>query len=59
MENVHRDKDVDPYHIVPSNISELRGYMWRLHLLYEEKLSVLYMDSPRNKQIFVGIFKTG
>ena len=26
------------------------------HPLYEEKLSVLYMNSPRNKQIFVGNF---
>ena len=45
-----------PYLIVPSGISELHGLTWLLHLLYEEKLSVLYMNSPRNKQIFVGIF---
>ena len=48
--------DVDPYLIVPSGISELRGLTRLLHLLYEEKLSVLYMNSPRNKQIFVGNF---
>ena len=48
--------DVDPYLIVPSGISKLRGLIWLLHLLYEEKLSVLYMNSHRNKQIFVGIF---
>ena len=48
--------DVDPYLIVPSGISELRVLTWLLHLLYEEKLSVLYMNSTRNKQIFVGNF---
>ena len=48
--------DVDPYLIVPSGISELRGLTWLLHLLYAEKPSVLYMNSPRNKPIFVGIF---
>ena len=30
-------------------------WVWFLYLLYEEKLSVIYIYSPTNKQIFVGI----
>ena len=44
---------------IPNCPKQYFGTVWldmTLHLMYEEKLSVLYMNSPRNKPIFVTIF---